>query len=76
MRQKQKPNTTLRRQFGDRIRNLRKTVGLSQEELGFKADLHRTYVGSIERGEQNVSLDNIGKLAKVLKVSLKDLFNF
>lgn len=72
----QKPNITLRRKFGDRIRDLRKELNLSQEELGFKADLHRTYIGSIERGEQNVSLDNIGKIAKVLKVSLKDLFNF
>lgn len=76
MRTKSQPNFTLRRKFGNRVRELRADMGLSQEELGFKADLHRTYIGLIERGEQNVSLDNIGRLAKVLKVSLKDLFNF
>lgn len=76
MRTKSQPNLTLRRKFGNRVRELRADMGLSQEELGFKADLHRTYIGSIERGEQNVSLDNIGKLAKVLKVKLAELFYF
>jgi transcriptional regulator with XRE-family HTH domain len=75
MKQTHKPNTNLRRKFGKRVRQLRDDLGYSQEELGFKADLHRTYIGSIERGEQNVSLDNIGKLAKVLKTSLSDLFD-
>lgn len=76
MRTKSQPNLTLRRKFGNRIRELRADLGLSQEELGFKADLHRTYIGSIERGEQNVSLDNIGRIAKQLKISLSDLFKF
>lgn len=47
---------------------------MSQEELGFKSGLHRTYIGSIERAEQNISVDNIHKLAKALKVSVKELF--
>jgi len=47
---------------------------MSQEELGFAAGLHRTYIGSIERAEQNVSVDNIHKLAKALKVSVNELF--
>jgi transcriptional regulator with XRE-family HTH domain len=64
----------VRLKLGIRVRELRQKVGLSQEELGFKAKLHRTYIGSIERGEQNVSVDNIGRLAKALKVSLSDLF--
>jgi transcriptional regulator with XRE-family HTH domain len=76
MRTKSQPNLPLRRNFGKRVRELRVNMGLSQEELGFKADLHRTYIGSIERGEQNVSLDNIGKLAKVLRVKLSEMFMF
>ena len=74
MRHKAKPDLKLRKEFGDRIREIRKQLGMSQEDLGFKADLHRTYIGSIERGEQNVSLDNIGRLAKHLKVTLPELF--
>ena len=65
--------TPARKQLGDRIRKLRKRQGISQEELGFRAGLHRTYIGAIERAEQNVSIDNIHKIAKALKVSPKDL---
>lgn len=65
--------TPSRKQLGDKIRKLRKKQGVSQEELGFKARLHRTYIGAIERAEQNVSIDNIHKIAKALKVSPKDL---
>jgi transcriptional regulator with XRE-family HTH domain len=66
--------TPTRKQFGKRLRILRKKAGLSQEELGFKSGLHRTYIGSIERAEQNISVDNIHKLAKALKVSADELF--
>jgi len=66
--------TPTRKQFGKRLRALRKKAGLSQEELGFRANLHRTYIGSIERAEQNISVDNIHKLAKTLKVSVDELF--
>ncbi len=76
MRQYNKPDETLRRKFGARVRELRKKLGLSQEELGFKSNIHRTYIGAVERGEQNVSLDNIGRIAKHLKVTLSDLFKF
>lgn len=76
MRQYNQPDITLRKKFGIRVRELRKNLGLSQEELGFKSNIHRTYIGAVERGEQNVSLDNIGRLAKHLKVSLTDLFKF
>ena len=65
--------TSTRKKLGKKIQKLRKKQGLSQEELGFRADLHRTYIGSIERGKQNVSVDNIHKLAKALKVSPKEL---
>lgn len=60
--------------FGERVRKLRKEAGMSQEEFGFQANLHRTYIGAIERGEQNVSLRNIKKLARALKISLSELF--
>lgn len=66
--------TPTRKQFGKKLRELRKKIGLSQEELGFRANLHRTYIGAIERAEQNVSVDNIHKLAKALKIPVKELF--
>ncbi len=55
------------------LRVLRAARGLSQEKLAERASLHRTYVGSVERGERNVSLDNIDRLAKALNVQAVDL---
>lgn len=63
-----------RRAFGDRLRALRAERGLSQEGLAHLADLHRTYVGSVERGERNIGIDNLYALADALKVSPCDLF--
>jgi len=54
---------TIRQKFGERIRSQRHIMGISQEVLAFKCGLHRTYVGSIERGERNVSIENIFVLA-------------
>ena len=51
------------------LRSLRKEQGLSQEALADKANLHRTFVGAVERCERNISLGNIGKLASALAVS-------
>ena len=59
--------------FGQRLRELRAERGWSQEDLAHEADLHRTYVGSVERGERNISLDNIYALADALKVRASDL---
>ena len=56
--------TPTRKQLGKRIRQIRKKQNMSQEELGFRAGLHRTYIGAIERAEQNVSIDNLHKIAK------------
>ncbi len=56
------------RRFGRRVRAERERVGLSQEQLAVAAGLHRTYVGSVERGERNISILNIHKIARALKV--------
>lgn len=61
------------RHFGDKVKKLRKANGWSQEELAKRAGLHRTYIGSIERSERNVSLINIEKIAKALNTNLKKL---
>ena len=65
-------NNILKR-FGQRVKSLRLEKGWSQEELAERADLHRTYIGSIERHERNVSLLNVERIAKALKVDVKDL---
>lgn len=62
--------------FGNRVRELRQKQGLSQEELSFKAELHRTYIGMIERAEKNITLINIEKIAHALDVSIDNLLRF
>lgn len=64
----------IKKRFGMRLRELRRMRGLSQERLALLADLDRTYVGSVERGERNISLVNIEKLAKALGVPVSQLF--
>lgn len=66
----------LNKAFGLRIRNVRKKQGLSQEDLAEKAGLHPTYVGGVERGERNPSLESILKIASALEVSPSQLFRF
>ena len=66
--------TKIRKAFGQPVRDLRLARGYSQETFADAAGLHRTYIGSIERGEQNVSIDNIAKIAKTLGISLQTLF--
>jgi transcriptional regulator with XRE-family HTH domain len=68
------PETDIKVQFGQRLRELRQAHGLSQEELAYRAGLHRTYVSSAERGERNVSLVNIERLAKALEVDMREFF--
>ena len=59
--------------FGEKLRDIRLDLGYSQEELSFKAGLHRTYISSVERGKRNISLTNIKKLADALDLKMKDL---
>ena len=65
--------TSLQKSFGSFVRARRTQLGLSQEELAQKADMHFTYVSSTERGERNISLVNIAKVANALECSMKDL---
>jgi transcriptional regulator with XRE-family HTH domain len=58
---------------GTRLRKLREKKGWSQEQLGFEAGLHRNYIGGIERGERNVGVVNIAKLASSLGVRPRNL---
>lgn len=60
-------------QVGSRVRRFREEKGWSQEELGFRSGLHRNYIGGVERGERNVGVENIAKLAKALGVKPRDL---
>ena len=69
------PNSEILIKFGNIIRKLRKEQGISQEELAHRADLHRTYIGMIERAEKNITLLNIEKLAKALDVNITDIFS-
>ena len=66
--------TDISKKVGRRIRELRQERGLSQEQLAFEADLHRAYIGQIERGEKNIGVQNLEKIATALKVSVKQLF--
>ena len=60
--------------FGRRVREERTKLNLSQEQLASRAKVHRTYIGMIERAEKNITLENIDKIAKALKIKLSDLF--
>ncbi len=66
-------DVTTRQIFAKNLRKIRLEKGLSQEALADLADLHRTYIGSVERGERNISIDNIERLAKALGCQVIDL---
>jgi len=60
--------------FGEKVRDERMKLGLSQEEFASRAGVHRTYVGMIERAEKNITLENIEKIAKALGLKMRDFF--
>lgn len=60
--------------FGRRVRELRARVGLSQEAFAASAGLDRSYLGSVERGERNITLQNIARIAQALDLTVSDLF--
>ena len=60
--------------FGQRVRSQRLKLGISQEELASRADVHRTYIGMIERAEKNITLENIEKICKALGLTVSEFF--
>ena len=67
------PRPIYRRKLGDAIRRRRKTRKLSQEKLAEHADVHRNYIGLIERGEQNITIESLVKVTKALKCKVTDV---
>ena len=61
--------------FGKKVREHRLSLGLSQEELAERAEVHRTYIGMIERAEKNITLVSIEKVARALDIKIRDLFD-
>ena len=61
--------------FGRNVQSARQALGISQEELAFRAGLHRTYIGMIERAERSISLQNAKKVADALNMKLDTLLN-
>lgn len=66
--------TEFLKKFGLKVQQFRKKLGISQEELAFRAVFHRTYIGMIERAERNITLSNMKRLADALQINIKDLF--
>ena len=65
----------LRLVFGRNLRRRREVLGFSQEDLAERAGLHRTYIGSVERGERNVSIDNMERLANAVESTIQQLLD-
>ncbi|MEF2243427.1 MULTISPECIES: helix-turn-helix domain-containing protein [unclassified Paenibacillus] len=61
------------RQIGDNIRNIRKSKGLSQEQLALRAEINASYMGQVERGEKNPTIDVLGKIAIALNTPLEKI---
>lgn len=62
--------------FGQKVREERIKLDLSQEELAVRAGVHRTYVGMVERAEKNITLRNIERVAKALRININELLTF
>lgn len=66
----------IEQKVGNRIKKLRNRLGISQEELGFRSGVHRTYIASLEVGKRNVSIATLEKIVVALEVSFSEFFNF
>jgi transcriptional regulator with XRE-family HTH domain len=66
-------NSEILKKFGEQVRKFRLEEGISQEELASRANLHRTYIGMIERAEKNITLMNIAKIAKALDKNISEI---
>lgn len=66
----------IKEKVGQRIKELRTKLGLSQEEFAFRCELDRTYITSLERGKRNISLTNLEKIANAFNMTLSEFFNF
>jgi len=64
----------IRKKVGNRIKELRNNIGISQEQLGFKADLDRTYINSVEAGRRNISVVALEKIIKALDTDFEEFF--
>ena len=69
------PGMDIKEKVGQRIKVLRKDLGLSQESLAYKAEVDRTYVTDVENGRRNVSLEILERLVKALEISFSEFFN-
>ncbi len=64
----------IQERVGKRIKQLRMAMNISQEELAFRSDVHRTYIASLEVGKRNVSIVTLEKLVNALEISMSDFF--
>jgi transcriptional regulator with XRE-family HTH domain len=71
---RKKPQRDIRERFGFAVKDRREQLGLTQEDLAHKAEIHRTYLSDIERGSRNVSLINIERIAAALSLRISELF--
>ena len=66
----------IKAKVGKRIKELRNKLGISQEELAFRSEIHRTYIASLEVGKRNVSIETLEKVINALEVSMSEFFKF
>ena len=66
----------IKTKVGKRIKELRNKLGISQEELAYRSEIHRTYIASLEVGKRNVSIETLEKVVNALEVSMSEFFDF
>tara|TARA_B100001964_G_scaffold245449_1_gene332456 strand:+ start:1608 stop:1826 length:219 start_codon:yes stop_codon:yes gene_type:complete len=71
----EKKVTKINKSVGSKIRQIRNKKGWSQEQLAFEANLHRAYIGQVERGEKNMGIQNLENISRALGISIKKMFD-